>query len=55
MLDHTANLMLKWLPYEKTFMKQAGSTTACAIATWAEAAKSAQRRAVLANIVMNAD
>ena len=48
-----ANSRLKELSYENTFMKQGGCTTACATATWAVAAKRAQTRAVLANMVGN--
>ena len=51
--DGTANSRFKELSYENTFMKQGGCTTACATATWAVAAKRAQTRAVLANMVRN--
>ena len=51
MSDCRENLRLKELSYENTFMKQGGCTTACATATWAEAAKRVQRIAILANMV----
>lgn len=54
MLDHTAKARLKRISDVKTVMKQEGCTTACACATWAEAAKRAQTRAVLANMAKNA-
>ena len=53
MSDCTADSRVKEFSYENTVMKQGGCTTACATAFWAEAARRAQTRTVLANMVKN--